>query len=96
MGNDRELQSYLDELEKEFPNFGIEEDDEDDIYSSTSMDAEYVKTMAQDDYDFGHPVEDYDEFSKILEDDGVQPTEELYSLYIDTLDSFGDEEEEDY
>ena len=39
--------------------------------------------MAHDDYESGHPVEDFEEFAKILRDDGIEATDSLWNIYLD-------------
>lgn len=51
---------------------------------------QYVIDMAHDDYESGHPVEDFREFSRIIADDGVESTEELWDLYNE---NFGPDDE---
>ena len=61
---------------------------------------DFVAEMASSDFDCGHSAEDYDEFRKILSEDGVEATEELFEYYNevfnDCLDlSYKDSYDED-
>lgn len=52
------------------------------LKESSSPD-QYVINMAHDDYESGHPVEDFKEFAKILRDDGIEATDNLWNIYLD-------------
>ena len=61
---------------------------------------DFVAEMASSDFDCGHSAEGYDEFRKILSEDGVEATEELFEYYNevfnDCLDlSYEDSYDED-
>lgn len=49
---------------------------------------EYVRDMAAEDYEVGHPQDpdDYEEFASILQSDGIEPSEELFSYYFECFD----------
>ena len=55
----------------------------------------FVADWARNDYDNGKPVEDYTEFSGLCEDEGIEPTPELYKIYVDNCCYHEDEEEEE-
>lgn len=47
-----------------------------------------VVEFAKDCKELGYPVESYEEFSKILRDNNMTATKELYNLYVDTMNSY--------
>ena len=46
-----------------------------------------IKQWARDDYEAGHPVEDYNEFAKYCNDEGIEPSENLWQVYLDNYES---------
>ena len=54
-----------------------------------------VAEWARDDYDNGKPVEDYTEFSRLCEDMDIEPTPELYRIYLENCCYPEEYEEED-
>lgn len=43
----------------------------------------FVIEWAKDDYESGHGCEDYREFSKYCLEEGIEPTEGLWNLYLE-------------
>ena len=58
------------------------------LNESINPDVEAVKEFARDCKELGKPVEDYREFSKILYDEGITATEDLYEIFIDTYERY--------
>lgn len=61
------------------------------VSANTSIASEarkYIKEWAYDSFNYGHvmDVNDYDEFARICEGDGVTPSKELFALYYDYVD----------
>jgi hypothetical protein len=50
-------------------------------------DEEKVIDMAKFDYECGKPIEDFIEFSKVCEEDGIEATEELWQVYLNNYNS---------
>ena len=42
-----------------------------------------ISEMAIDDRQAGLPVNNYDEFARLLEEEGIAPTDELYQYYLE-------------
>lgn len=43
----------------------------------------FIRDMAIDDRQAGLPVNNYDEFARLLEEEGIMPTDELYQHYLE-------------
>ena len=43
----------------------------------------FIRDMAIEDRQAGLPVNNYDEFAGLLEDEGIAPTDELYQYYLE-------------
>ena len=56
----------------------------------SAADKDAVVEFAKDCKEFGYPVEDYTEFSKILRDQGMIPDKALYQIYVD---AYNDEDD---
>ena len=42
----------------------------------------FIRDMAIEDRQVGLPVNNYDEFVRLLEEEGITPTDELYQYYL--------------
>lgn len=54
-------------------------------------DKEKVISWANFDYECGKPIEDYREFSKCCEANDIEPSEELWQVYLDNYEPAEDE-----
>ena len=43
----------------------------------------FIGAMAIEDRQAGLPVNNYDEFTRLLEEEGITPTNELYQYYLE-------------
>ena len=43
----------------------------------------FIRDMAIEDRQVGLPVNNYDEFARLLEEEGIAPTDELYQYYLE-------------
>ena len=43
----------------------------------------FIGAMAIEDRQVGLPVNNYDEFARLLEEEGIAPTDELYQHYLE-------------
>ena len=43
----------------------------------------FIRDMAIEDRQVGLPVNNYDEFARLLEEEGITPTDELYQCYLE-------------
>ena len=43
----------------------------------------FIRDMAIDDRQTGLPVNNYDEFARLLEEEGITPTDGLYQYYLE-------------
>ena len=54
-----------------------------------------VIEIARLDAETGKPIEDYEEFSKYCKEDGIEPTEQLWNIYLSNYEDFNEEIEID-
>lgn len=43
----------------------------------------FIGAMAIEDRQAGLPINNYDEFARLLEEEGIAPTDELYQYYLE-------------
>ena len=43
----------------------------------------FIGAMAIEDRQAGLPINNYDEFARLLEEEGIMPTDELYQYYLE-------------
>ncbi len=43
----------------------------------------FIRDMAIEDRQVGLPVNNYNEFARLLEEEGITPTDELYQCYLE-------------
>lgn len=43
----------------------------------------FIRDMAIEDRQAGLPINNYDEFARLLKEEGITPTDELYKCYLE-------------